>query len=281
MAGLLFSSVHAAQGVTQTDTLALQRIEIMRSEMHNLQALVKSLESTEPVSAGAYIVMEVESQKIILENDTTGQHSIASVTKLMNAVVALENASPKTTVRLTRGMLKPEGQSPSLFANLKISVGDLIKASLTQSVNDAAEALSYAVGVGRFVKLMNGKAKALGMENTAYYDAHGLNPKNISTAKDLAKLATYIYRKHPEILATTKNNNFWLPNARGKLLKFKNLNNFYALPDFIGGKTGYLPKAKETMVSLFDVNGKATVVVVLYSDNAQRDTLKLIELAKT
>ncbi len=233
----------------------------------------------EEISAGAYLVVDAVSQKTILEKDPKKQYSIASVTKLMNAVVTLEHISKKTTVRLTKAMLKPEGHSPSIFLNSKILVGNLLKASLTQSVNDASQALSYAVGIGRFVKLMNKKASALNMQQTVYYDAHGLNPKNKSTAADLARLLTHIYQKRPEILELTKNDNFWLPDVKGRLLQFKNLNDFYSMPNFMGGKTGYLVEAKKNMASIFSINGKPVIVVVLYSDNAKTDTLRLVELA--
>lgn len=258
-----------------------QQADIINSEIRNLQSLVKAIESKEEVSAGAYIVIDAKDNKIILEKNADQKYSIASITKLMNAVVTLEHINKKATIRLTKNMLKPEGRSPSLFLNLKISVENLLKASLIQSVNDASRALSYAVGIGRFVNLMNEKIKAIGMEHTVYYDAHGLSPKNISTAKDLAKLISYIYQKHLEILTITKNNDFWLPDAKGRLLKFKNLNNFYTLPNFVGGKTGYLLEGKETMASLFTINEKPVIVVVLYSENAGADTLKLVELAKS
>src|SRR3989344_4185860 len=278
----LFLNAHPVYAVESADAFRLQQqADIIASEIRNLESLAKSMEDKEPISADGYIVIDVKSKKIISEKNAGQKFPIASVTKLMNAVVTLENINPKTTIRLTRAMLKPEGQSPSLFPNLKISVANLLKASLIQSVNDAAQALSFAVGQGRFVKLMNKKARALGMGNTMYYDAHGLNPKNVSTANDLAKLVTHIYQKRPEILDITKNNNFWLSDAKGRLLKFKNLNNFYTLPHFVGGKTGYLIEAKETMASVFTINEKPVIVVVLRSDNVQADTLKLVDLAKT
>lgn len=279
---LFFSaSVMVTHAVGDADAFKLQQqADIIASEIRNLESLAKSMNSTETISADAYIVVDVKSKKIILEKNIDQKYPIASVTKLMNAVIVLENINTKTQIRLTKDMLKPEGQSPSLFINLKIPVADLLKASLIQSVNDAAQALSHAVGAGRFVKLMNKKAKALGMDHTVYYDAHGLNPKNVSTAGDLAKLMAHIYQNRPEILSITKNNDFWLPDVKGRLLKFKNLNNFYIMPDFIGGKTGYLVEAKETMASLFMINEKPVIIVVLRSDNAQADTLKLVELTK-
>lgn len=257
-----------------------QKIEILHSEINNLNSLIKSMEDKEEVSAGAYIVMDAQSKKVVLERNIDQQYPIASVTKLMNAVIALENIAPKTIIKLTEGMLRPEGKSPSLFLSSKISVENLLKASLIQSVNDSSQALSDTVGVGRFVDLMNKKAKELGMENTIYYDSHGLSEKNISTVNDLAKLADYIHQKFPQVLEMTRNNDFWLPDARGRLLKFKNLNNFYAMPHFMGGKTGYTIKSKETMVSMFNINNKPIIIAVLYSENSQTDILKLIDMAK-
>ncbi len=95
------------------------------------------------------------------------------------------------------------------------------------------------MGRGSFVALMNQKAKEIGMNNTIFYDAHGLNPANKSTAQDLAKMISYVHEHHPELLTITRNNDFWLPDPRGRLLKFQNTNNFYPLSSFVGGKTGF------------------------------------------
>lgn len=123
---------------------------------------------------------------------------------------------------------------------------------------------------------MNQKAKALGMNDTVFIDANGLNPNNKSTATDLVKLITYVYKNHPELLATTKDNNFWLPDKTGKLVKFYNENYFYYLPNFIGGKTGYLPEANQTLASLFTINGKQIAIIVLNSTNIVGDTLNIV-----
>jgi len=198
----------------------------------------------------------------------------------MNSVIAVENIELKQTITLNEEMLKPIGYSPSLFKGLKVSAENLLKASLIQSTNDAAQSLAYFLEEGKFLDLMNKKAKELNMANTSYCDPHGLNPLNQSTASDLAKLLAYIYKNHPEILTITKDNNFWLPNQLGRLLKFANLNNFYNFPEFIGGKSGYLPEAKQTFASLFNINGKPVAIVVLYSKNYKTDTSKILELVK-
>ncbi len=234
----------------------------------------------EGVLAQSYIIVDISNHSMVLQKNASQAYPIASITKLMNAVVTLENIDTAKTIVLNKAMVKPEGGSPSLFLGLNVSVQNLFKAMLIQSVNDAAESLSYVVGNKKFIGLMNQKAKDLGMVNTRYYDVHGLNPKNHSTAADIAILLEYIYKNHPEILQTTKINGFQLPDSSGRLLTFKNLNVFSENPDFVGGKSGYLPEAKQSMASLFTVNGKIMAVVVLKSRNRQTDTLALIDWVK-
>lgn len=195
----------------------------------------------------------------------------------MTTVVALENLNMDGRIVLEDKILTPLGDSPSLFSGLNISLKNLIAASLIQSSNDAAEAITYFLGKSKFLSLMNKKAKELNMTNTVFYDAHGLSPKNISTANDLIKLILYIYQKHPDILSLTKENNFWLPDREGNLLKFRNMNVFYPMPNFIGGKTGYLKQAKNTFVGIFKRHGENLAIVVLYSNNLKSDVLSLLK----
>jgi len=137
--------------------------------------------------------------------------------------------------------------------------------------------LSYFVGKENFINLMNQKAKEIGMADTIFYDVHGLSPANISTAADLAKLLKYVYQDYPQILSIVKDNDFWLPNSTGDQLKFQNVNNFYLLPEFIGGKTGYLPEAKQTLASVFSINKEPVTIILLYSSNRQADAFAIIK----
>ncbi|MBI2644252.1 MAG: D-alanyl-D-alanine carboxypeptidase [Candidatus Wildermuthbacteria bacterium] len=269
-----------AQAITQTEKdLLLQQIEILKQEVSLLQMLLANLQSaSDPagITAQSYLAVNLSDYSVVLEKNQNQPYPIASVAKLMNAVVALENIDKTQTITLTEEMLKPLGSSPSLFRGLTVGAENLLKASLIQSTNDAAEALAYAVGKEKFTNLMNQKAKELGMSNTVFYDTHGLNLANLSTASDLAKLISYIRGYHPEILSITRDNNFWLPDATGRKLKFQNVNNFYPLPAFIGGKAGYLPEARQTLAAVFNVNGDAIVVVVLHSINRQADTFRIL-----
>ncbi len=254
-----------------------QQVEILKREVFLLQTLLSSLQSQQEITAQSYLAVNLSDNSVVLEKNPNQPYSIASITKLMNAVIALENIDTDQTITLTEKMLEPFGYSPSLFLGLNVSAENLLKASLIQSTNDASEALAYFVGKEKFVDLMNRKAKEINMTNTVFYDVHGLNPANRSTATDLAKLLMYIYNNHPEILSITRDNNFWLPDSTGRLLKFQNVNNFYPLSTFIGGKTGYLPEAKQTLASIFNVNGDRIAIVLLYSRNRQTDIFTILK----
>lgn len=270
-----------AKASDQTERMKLiQQIQILQQEIQHLQALILSLQSQQEITAASYLAVNLSRNSVVLEKNTNQPYPIASITKLMNAVVAFENIDTDQTITLTEKMLEPLGYSPSLFLGLNVSANNLLRASLIQSTNDASESLTYFLGKGKFLELMNQKAKELDMANTVFFDAHGLNPANRSTATDLAKLLAYILKNHPEILSITKDDNFWLPDPTGRLLKFKNLNNFYDLPEFIGGKTGYLPEAKQTLASLFNVNNEPVAIILLYSSNRQSDTFKIINQLK-
>ena len=255
----------------------IQQIEILKREVFLLQTLLLSLQSQQEITAQSYLAVNFSDNSVVLEKNPNQPYSIASITKIMNAVIALENIDTDQTITLTEKMLEPLGQSPSLFLGLSVSAENLLKASLIQSTNDASEALAYFVGKEKFVDLMNLKAKEINMTNTVFYDVHGLNPANRSTATDLAKLLMYIYNNHPEILSIARDNNFWLPDSTGRLLKFQNVNNFYPLSAFIGGKTGYLPEAKQTLASIFNVNGDRVAIILLYSNNRQTDAFTILK----
>ena len=238
------------------------------------------MNSQKKIAAAGYLAIDLSSGAVLLQKNAAQLYPVASITKLMNAVVASENIDPEKSITITNAMLKPEGSSPCLFAGLNIKAKNLLQASLIRSSNDAAESLTAFLGKKNFLSLMNKRAKELKMANTVFYDAHGLDPRNRSTANDIAKLLTYIQKNHPEILDITKNDNFWLPDSKGNLAKFSNLNSFYYFSGFIGGKAGYLVEARQTFAGIFDINKKPVAIVILRSTNYQADIFRLLELVR-
>jgi len=271
---LLFSLSFPAKA----DSVSLARaIEILKQEISLLQMLLLNMQSSGPITASSFLAVDLSDNSVLLEKSPDKAYPIASVTKLMTTLVALENIDMDEEITLTEEMLIPLGQSPSLFNGLTISAENLLKATLIQSANDAAESLAYFLGKEKFIRLMNRKAQELDMDDTVFYDVHGLNPANVSTTKDLVKLLAYIRKNHAEILTIAKDNNFWLPDETGTMLKFQNVNNFYPLTAFIGGKTGYLVDAKQTLASIFDVNGRQIAIVLLHSANRQADVFAILK----
>ncbi len=264
----------------QKREILIRKIEILKREVTLLQSLVLNFNSRLEISSPSYLVLDISNNSIFLEKNSNQKYPIASITKLMTSIIAFENIDYQKSIVLTEPMLQTWGHSPSLFLGSKISAENLIKASLIQSTNDASEALTFFSGKKFFLNAMNQKAQDLGMKDTIFYDAHGLSLLNQSTAQDLSILLNYIYKNYPEILKITKENNFWLPDKTGRMLKFQNLNNFYPLSYFIGGKTGYLPEAKQTMAAIFNINNKPFIIIALYSNNRQADIFSIIRKIK-
>ena len=280
LALLVFVILSFAQNIQALPIPRAQQAEILQQEIVTLQALARNYNLYEAPGAGAYIAVDITSGNVLLQKNVDMEFSMASVTKLMNAVISVENIDMEKKITLTEEILLAQGQTPTLYSGLRITAKDLLRIAVTQSSNDSAEALAYFLGKNEFIRLMNQKAKELGMSRTFYRDTNGLSLENKSTATDLAKLVSYVYKNHPEILEISKDNNFWLPDQTGRMLKFKNENSFYYLNNFVGGKAGYLPEAKNTFNSVFNVNGKPVAIAILYSTNQMADIFSILRKIK-
>lgn len=251
----------------------LTQIQRLIERVKYLKWRIEGIEMEDQITAGSYFVAKISSDEpiILLRKNDEKRYPLASITKLMTAVVAVENIDLNQKIVLTPPMLYSYGWSPSLYQGAQLTSLDLIKASLIQSTNDAADSLTYFLDKGTFLGLMNVKANEIGMKNSFFFDSHGLSPKNQSCTNDIVKLLQYIHEEHPDLLEITKEENFQLPNPQGKLLTFKNLNLFHEIPGFIGGKTGYLPEAKQTYTTLFEIEDSIYAVAILMSENRKTD----------
>ncbi|MFP4022475.1 MAG: D-alanyl-D-alanine carboxypeptidase family protein [Candidatus Paceibacterota bacterium] len=259
------------------ETEDLARIRELTEKIKYLNWRDQGIEETEDnISAESFLIVnlsrsEGEKPFVLLKKDADKKHPIASITKLMSAVIAEENLDKNKTITLNPKMLSTYGYSPSLFPGAKVTAKDLMKASLIQSTNDASESLTHFMDTGVFITLMNIKAQKLGMQDTSFFDAHGLNTDNKSTTIDLFKLISYMEKEHPKLLETTKEEKFQMPDQYGRYLTFKNLNVFHDIPNFIGGKTGYLPEAKQTYVCVFNIEDEKYAVILLRSEDRKED----------
>ena len=141
------------------------------------------------------ILLEMNSGRIIYENNAKERKLIASITKIMTAIITIENAGLEEKVKVGKEILKMYGTNIYLQEGEIITIEDLLYGLILRSGNDAAIVLATYIGgtEEKFVDLMNKKAKELGMENTTFQNSHGLDDytENYSSAYDMALLSSY------------------------------------------------------------------------------------------
>ena len=149
-------------------------------------------------TAKSSIVMDIDSGRVLYEKNANEKRLIASTTKIMTALLALESGKLNEMVEAKEEILKMYGTSIYLSLHEKMRLEDLIYGLLLRSGNDAAVVIAtYLSGSEEtFVKEMNKKAKEIGMLNTTFQNAHGLDEEtqNYSTAHDMALLSSYVYK---------------------------------------------------------------------------------------
>lgn len=212
----------------------------------------------------------------ILNLNTDERWPIASVTKLMTSVAAVESIGWDEKVQISGKAVQTEGTAGSLLTGETYTVRDLIKAMLITSSNDAAVALSEFVGEKEFIDLMQKKARELNMLQTTYLEPTGLSFVNQSTANDLAKLAAYINESYPELFKISRLKEAQITDLKsGRTKTLSNIDKFAGQEDFLGGKTGYIDESGRNLVALFNVDGRKVLTITLGSDNSFVETDKL------
>jgi len=231
------------------------------------------------VVATAYVVQNGATGEVLAARRAHARVPMASITKLMTVLVALERADPDDVV-VTAPFAATVGESSiGLSAGERISVGDLVRAALVQSANDAAWALATHVGGGdasRFVALMNAKARALGLRNTRFVRPDGLDaPGHVSSARDVTLLAR-IAMRNGYIRSIVDDRVATIAGAR-RLHTWNDLLSLY--PGTIGVKTGHTAAAGWSQVAAVRSPGFVTYVTVLGSPSRSQRNADLIELA--
>lgn len=231
------------------------------------------------VGARLGLVRHLNSDVVLFERNPENRWPIASITKLMTAIVASEHDLLAKNITLTDGMIKAEGDAGNFKTGEVFSGSDVQKAMLLISSNDAAEALAQTYGRDAFIRLMNEKAKELRMLDTKYVDPSGLSPQNQSTSNDLYKLMGYLHESRPELLQITRQRSATIAVVGTKTKrKIVNINIFAGQANFIGGKTGYIAEAEGNgnLVTLFTYNNQPIVIVVLGSPDRFGETKSLL-----
>lgn len=217
-------------------------------------------------SAKSMLVMEASTGAAIYSKNADARLPMASTTKIMTAIVALENSSLDAKVKVSSKAAGTEGSSMYLRAGEILTVRDLLYGLMLPSGNDAANALAEFIGgEGEgFVALMNATAKKLGLENTNFTNPSGL-PDNdhYTTATELAKITAYAL-ENPDFVTIVSSKSYTVKGEGKTTRTLTNHNKLLSLYDgCIGVKTGFTKKAGRCLVSAATREGVTLVCVTL------------------
>ncbi len=266
--------------------------------------VVQNLNEYPAITSQSYIVADLDSGDILFSKDSNSVYPMASITKLMTALVSLETINQYRYATVSQRAYDTYGWRGELSVGEKILTGDLMFPLLLQSSNDAAEVLAEFAGRSHFINNMNVRGKSLGLTNTRFEDPSGLSPENKSTANDLLKLSNYIYRYKNYIFNVTKMDGYendehdWPSTSR-----------FVGETEFLGGKNGFTDEARHTLITLVELpvrienqeedgtyaSAKSTVgnygnlqqndtrkfaIILLFAENTEQDTRRFMDYIK-
>ncbi len=215
------------------------------------------------------LVVDQDTNEVLFAKNSEAVLPIASLTKLMTALVMVENQLPlEEMITVTSDDVDTEKNSSSrLTVGTTLSRGELLHLALMSSENRAAHALgrTFPGGLQAFVAQMNGKARSLGMADTRYVDPTGLNSSNQSSAKDLASLVKAAYQQ-PLIRDLSTSHEYAVKLGR-RQVQFRNTNSLVRNPSWDIGlqKTGYIVEAGRCLVLQARMAGRKLIMVFLDS----------------
>lgn len=281
VAGLFGSLTHA-------EPTALARIAVTIPTMSAQQTpmLADDARHDDPaLRSRAFMVVDQLTGRVLLSRNANEVTPIASLTKLMTAMVVLDRQqSLKETVSITYQDVDTLRHSGSrLPVGSKLTREEALRLALMSSENRAASALArhYPGGTRAFVKAMNAKARLLGLGNTYFAESTGLSAGNVSTARDLSRLVMAASR-YPLIREFSTGTEYTVDVANGRLREFRNTNGLVRDPEWRIGlsKTGYIREAGRCLVMQAWLEGRPLLVVLLDSTGKYTRTADARRLKK-
>jgi len=263
----------------QASVVQIIASEIVKSEYFYIN---KDTNGQLKISAQAFLVGDLNTGEVILAKNQDQKLPIASISKLMTALVTKEITTPGDTAqaRVSKTALATSGKNGELKLGEKIKISDLLYPLLLESSNDAAEVLALYFGRDGFISKMNQAAEKLKMSGTSYEDPSGLSPDNQSTASDIFKLAGYLMQQQPDLLKITTERSY-----SNKKHSWSNISQFLGKDGYLGGKSGYTDEAKQTVVSLFslplgETGYRPIAIALLQSSDRHKDIESILKYLK-
>ncbi len=235
-------------------------------------------------TAESAIVYDLTDNKTIFEKNPTKKLAMASITKIMTAIVAIENKKNDDKYLVKKENLVGENVM-GLDIGEVLSLEDLLYGLILPSGNDAAEVLASNFPTGRrgFIKAMNDKARSMGLFNTVFSNPSGLQGDGLqqTTTEDLVVITKYGLENHPlfaEVVATPEHQipktydhkSYYLYNETNLLTTYEGVK---------GVKTGYTPEAGFCLVTYIDYGGHELIAVILNSENRREEMIELLDFS--
>ncbi|MEW6771232.1 MAG: D-alanyl-D-alanine carboxypeptidase family protein [Bacillota bacterium] len=234
------------------------------------------------VTADAAALMDADTGVLFYAKNGTQRREPASLTKIMTCILAMELADPGEEVTVSRRAARVwVGSDIDLRTGERIKLGELLKAALICSANDATVAVAEGVAGDHdtFVRWMNARAVLLGMRKTNFVNTNGYShPSHYSTAADLAVLTRYALRNpyFASLVRTRESTIHWVEPPRK--LRVRNTNRLLhgGFPGLTGVKTGTTDKAGQCLIASASLEGRNLIAVVLHSDGRYWDAKRLL-----
>ncbi len=233
-------------------------------------------------SAQSAILMDMDSKRILYAKNIHEVRSVASISKIMTAVLAVESGKLDDVVTVGEEIKKSYGSGIYIQIGEEITLRDLVYGLMLRSGNDASYAISEYLGGEKFIDKMNEKAKEIGMTETTFHNPNGLDEEegNYSSAYDMALLTSYAMslEEYKKIVGTkfhkvkTNKNSYYWVNKHKLLFQYQYMT---------GGKTGFTKKAKRTLVSTASKDNLNLVTITLNDGNDFMDHQNLFEYGFT
>lgn len=224
--------------------------------------------------------MDLDSGRILYEKNANQKRLIASITKIMTAIVAIEEGDLTEKITVGEEVLSMYGTNIYVEVGEKMKLRDLLYGLLLRSGNDASVVIAKAIAGSeeKFVNLMNKKAQEIGMKNTIFKNPHGLDEEteNYSTAYDMALLSKYAYKNktYRNIVSTDK----YEVSTGKKTYLWYNRNKLLTTYEYCtGGKNGYTPRAGKTLVTTASKKWLNLTIVTLSDGDIYNNHIDLYE----
>jgi len=264
-------TVPAGKSVASASSKRPSKRTAERRPLHPSEGQLAGLQKSEDplnLKSSVALVVNQDTDEVLFEKNTHAVLPIASITKLMTALVTVEAGLPlDEELVVSQAEVVRAGIRSNLRPGMKMSRDTALHLALMSSENRAAQLLgrTYPGGLEAFVEAMNAKARILDMSDSHFSDPTGLSPENRSSANDLVKLVKAAY-EHDVIRSHSISGELALPIGK-RMVRYGNTNRLTANPDWDIGlqKTGYISAAGRCLVMQAVVEGQRVVMVLLDS----------------